>query len=170
MKNKYFELTQHFQIIEGNYNVDGQKGKKVKDISNDEFMFISNGVDILPIDEYKKEIEFKNRRELLNKFDEILPFTVNRLLQIVYYKKPDFKSLYKRKQPFTSQKAYEFAHRYGERRVMQGQFVVKDNKFKERDGYLLMMDIEDNNIEKPIIVRNMISFIFDGIKYYINEK
>ncbi len=169
--NNYFELTNQFEIIDENYiTTDGTKGKKIRDTKTNDMLFISNDVDIIVVGEYKEEKHYKNRRELLQQFEQILPFTTNRLLQITYYKQPNYKELYKGERFFKSQKAYEFAHRYGERRIMKGSFVVKNNTFKEKDGYLIMKDIEDNNIEKPIIVRNMISFTFDGIKHYIDEK
>ncbi len=168
----YFEIIQRFRATRELIDYNGALHRRCQslDDENDTLAVRIGFEKITPVGSYNKEKKVKNRRELLKTFYQILPLIADRLLQIEYYKLPDYKALYKKQKMFNSAKSYEHAHRYGERRIMKGNFIIEDFSFKERDGYLLMNDIEDNNIEKPVIIRNIISFIFNGVKYYYNDR
>lgn len=168
-KGNYFELNQQFIVVR-EYEKDNKK-LVIENVDTKEQLLMSKDIAVSVIGEYKDEIEFKNRTELIRKFEEILPFTANRLLQVEYYKNPDWKELYKSSstKTYKSQKEYEKAHKYGEHRVMKGSFVLDGFKFKEKHSYLVMADIEENGIEKMIIIKNLTAFVFDNKRYYINE-
>lgn len=164
MKNgQYLELTQRFKVVDDNYNL----SEVIVENGDGEKMLLGKTIQVSVLGEYKSEVEFKTRTELIKEFEKQLPFMRNRLVQLNYYKTPDYKSLYKKH--FGSQSEFEKAMKYGEYREMKGEFCFDGLIVKERHGYELMKDIEDNGVEKPVVIKNMVSFIFDGTKYYINE-
>ncbi len=138
---------------------------KIKEIVN-QLNEIINNENSKPIE----KIKCSNRTQLIEKFEELLPYMANLEVEVIFYKKPDFKKLYNENLlRFDNYKDFERAMSYGEKRTIKGKFIIDKYGFKRRHDYLLINDIEDNNIEKSINIKNLISFKFNNILYYINE-
>ncbi len=111
-----------------------------------------------------KATQFGTRTKLLEQFTMELPAMRNKLVQIVFFKKPDSKAVFiKMKAGEYNQTSFAEAIAHGDRRSMIGTLVVNANgDYIKKHGQLQMREFDTSNV-RPVNINSIISYTFHNL-------